>query len=88
MENKDIILIVGIVLLVLIIFSGVGMMGFGSSGFGNGFGCLGFGNRMMSGIYGSFGLMFGWIFMIVVLVALILFIVWLIKQLNGGKTKK
>lgn len=43
--------------------------------------CPGFG--MMGGYgYSGVGLIFGWAFMILVLVALVLLIVWLLKQLN------
>ena len=45
--------------------------------------CSGFG--MMSGSYG-FGMMFfGWIFSLLILVVLVLFIVWLVKQIQGKK---
>jgi len=37
---------------------------------------------MMSGVYGFGGMFFGWIFGILVLVALVLLIVWLIKQIQ------
>lgn len=50
-------------------------------------GCYGPG--MMSGSYGFLGLLFGWIFSALVLVALVLLIVWLYKQIeNSGKRKK
>ena len=42
-------------------------------------GCFG----MMSGVYGyGGGFIFGWIFMILVAVALVLLIIWLVKQLT------
>ena len=42
-------------------------------------GCFG----MMSGAYGfGTGMVFGWIFMILVIVALVLLIIWLIRQLT------
>lgn len=37
---------------------------------------------MMTGIYGYGGMAFGWLFGILVLVALVLLIVWLIKQIQ------
>ena len=38
---------------------------------------------MMSGFYGGFGMgLFGWLFMVLVLVALILLITWLFKQIG------
>ena len=71
MKNDNTALIVVVVVLAIFLFSGFGMMGFGNYG-------------MMSGFYGGFGSMwlFGWIFMSLTLVALVLFILWLIKQLN------
>jgi len=45
---------------------------------------------MMGGYgYSGVGAVFGWIMMILVIVALVLFIVWLIKQIqnNGGKRR-
>jgi hypothetical protein len=37
---------------------------------------------MMSGGYGTGGFLFGWLFSVLVLVALVLLIVWLIKQIQ------
>jgi predicted lipid-binding transport protein (Tim44 family) len=37
---------------------------------------------MMTGMYGYSGMFFGWTFSILVLVALVLLIVWLIKQIQ------
>lgn len=48
-------------------------------------GCFG----MMGGAYGyGFGFIFGWIFMSLVIVALVLLIVWLTKQINNNGRKK
>lgn len=68
-QNNTMILGV-IILLVILLFSGFGMMGFP------------FGTGMMYG----FG--FGLLFMILVITALVLFIVWLIKQIQPKKHKK
>jgi uncharacterized membrane protein len=44
---------------------------------------------MMSGFYGMWGIgVFGWLFMILILVALILFIVWLIKQIQEPQRRR
>ena len=45
---------------------------------------------MMSGFYGGFGFMwlFGWVFMILVIVTLILFIVWLFKQIQKPERRR
>ena len=78
MENKDIALIFLAALLVLILFSG----GYGMMNYGYGYG-------MMSGYYGlgSF-LIFGILFKILVLVVIVLFVIWLIKQTQSKNKKK
>lgn len=49
--------------------------------------CPGFG--MMGGYgYSGVGVVFGWIFMILALVALVLFIVWLVKQIQNNERRK
>ena len=77
MTNKNneynILIIVIVVILALFLFSGFGMMGFGGM----------MGNYSFSGMW-----IFGFLFMALILVALILFIVWLIKQLQDKKWKK
>jgi len=74
MKTEEIVIIVVAVIVFLVFaggFSGYNMMGYG--------GMMG----MMSGAYGFGSMMlFGWIFSILLLVALVLFIVWLIKQLQ------
>jgi uncharacterized membrane protein len=48
-----------------------------------------FGPGMMGGTWGYGGMLFGWLFSALTLVALVLLIVWLIKQIeNSGKKKK
>ena len=74
MTNKNneynILIIVIVVILALFLFSGFGMMGFGS----------------MMGNYGFSGMwIFGFLFMVLILVTLILFILWLIKQLQDKR---
>ena len=39
-------------------------------------------HSMMGGVYGYGGMFFGWVFGILVLVALVLLIFWLIKQIQ------
>jgi len=69
MKNETIIwVVIGIVALAL-----VGSFGFGS--YGNMMG-------MMYGTYGSGMMFFGWIYGILILIALVLFIVWLAKQIQ------
>ena len=74
-KNESVVLIVVVVLILLFLFGGFGygMMGWSGGGYG-----------MMSGFYSGFG--FGWIFMFLiwalVIIALVLGIMWLIKQLQ------
>lgn len=76
-ENNTIVIALIAVLIVLSFgfISPYGMMG-NYSGYG-----------MMSRFFPAFGFMwiFGGLFMILIAIALILFIVWLIKQIQGGK---
>jgi len=83
MENKDLIIIIIAIVLALLLFSGFGMMTgfFGNYGGYGGYGGMmtgyNYGYGMMTGFFG-----FGWIIMILVVIALVLFIVWLIKQIG------
>ena len=74
MKDKNLLLwILGIVVL-FSLFSGFGLFGFGG-GYGG-----------MMGNYGFSGMwLFGWLFMALIFTALILFIVWLIKELQGKR---
>lgn len=40
---------------------------------------------MMDGAYGGFGVAFSWVFMILGVVALVLLIIWLTKQITRKK---
>ena len=71
MKKDNTALIVIVVILAVFLFSGFGMMGFP-------YGMMG----MMSGTY-SWGMgIFGWLFSSLILIALVLLIVWLIKQIQ------
>ena len=91
MENKnETALVIILVVVLLVAFGSFGMMGFGGFGLNNGgYGMMGRSYSMMSGFYGGFGTMwiFGWLIMMLGVIALILFILWLFKELNnkGGK---
>ena len=76
MKNEVLVMwILGLVVL-LFLFGGFGMMGFGGTyGYG---GMMG----MMYGAYGSGMMLFGWLYGILILVALVLLIVWLFKQVQ------
>ncbi|MEX2017298.1 MAG: hypothetical protein WD876_02395 [Candidatus Pacearchaeota archaeon] len=77
MKNEHIILwIVGVVVL-LFLLGGYGMMGFGTSSYGFG-GMMG----MMDGSYGGGMIFFGWLYGLLILVALVLLIVWLSQQIQ------
>lgn len=74
-KNEELVTVLIILVAILFLFGGAGMMGYGG---------------MMGGLsYGFSGmLLFGWLFMVLLLVALVLFILWLAKQLgkkNGNK---
>ncbi|MEK6829985.1 MAG: hypothetical protein AABY15_07755 [Nanoarchaeota archaeon] len=69
--KENMIVWIGIIVLVVLLFGGFGgMMGFGNSGYG-----------MMGYNYGGMWL-FGGLFMILVVVALVLLIAWLVKELQ------
>jgi len=84
-KEQPLLLVVIIALIVLVVFGGAGMMSFGNfSGYGR---MMNYGYGMMGGSYGyglGFGAMwlFGTLMMILVVVALVLLILWLIKQLQ------
>ena len=74
MEDNN--LIIGIIIAVAV-FLLLGMFGFG--------GMMGSGYGMMGGFgFGSMWI-FGFLFMALILIALVLFILWLVKQLQEGK---
>ncbi len=75
-EDNTLIIVIGVVL-TLFLFGGFGMMGFGGMG------------GMMGGFYSGFGMsLFGWLFRILGIIALVLFIVWIIKQIQDSGEKK
>ena len=75
MKNEKLIMSISIVLLILITFNG-----FSSFGMMNGWNG-GMMNMMYN--YGFGGMwLFGWLFMVLIIVALVLFILWLIRQLQ------
>lgn len=53
---------------------------------GDGFSC--FSGGMMSGAYGYGGMAFGWIFGLLIVVALVLLIIWLTKQIQKKNNKR
>ena len=74
MKNEDALIFVIITVLAIFLFSSFGMMG-GGYGMMGGFG---FGGMWI----------FGFLFMTLILVALILFIAWLVKQLQDDNMGK
>ena len=70
MKNETLILIIISSIILALLFTGFGFGGYG--------GMMG----MMYGGYGSGMMFFGWLYGILILVALVLFIVWLTKQIQ------
>ncbi|MEK6840640.1 MAG: hypothetical protein AABX79_01675 [Nanoarchaeota archaeon] len=70
MKNETLILVILGAVVMAFLFTGVGFGGYGG---------------MMSMMYGSYGggmMFFGWIYGILIFVALILLVVWLFKQVQ------
>jgi len=74
-KNDNLVIAIVIIVAVVILSSGFGMMGFGG-----GYGMMGISNYGFGGMW-----IFGFFFMTLGIIALFLFIVWLLKQLKGGK---
>lgn len=75
MEDKNIIIAV-IIIIAIILFSGAGMMGFGS--YGNMF-------NMMNYSFLGFGIILGWIINLLLIIIFVLVIIWLIKQIQNTR---
>lgn len=79
MENNQIAVIIIIAVVLLFLFGGFGMIGCNNYGMG------GMMNWMIGGGFGTMWI-FGSIIWILIIIAFVLFIMWLIKQLqNTGK---
>ncbi len=74
MKNNEIITIIIVVAILLFLFSLFGMFG------ANSYGMMGSGFNFMW--------IFGWIFMTLIIISLVLFIFWLIKQLQNPRGKR
>ena len=74
-------LLIGIIIAVAV-FLLLGMFGFGGM-MGGGYGMIGNWSYGLGGMW-----IFGFLFMTLILVALILFIIWLIKQLQEDNNKR
>ena len=72
MKNESTILIIVLIAAIVLIFGGVGM---GYEGYG---GMM----NMMYGSYGSGMMYFGWIYSFLILVALVLLVAWLVKEIQ------
>ncbi len=59
----------------------LGLISLVSADAGDADGCFGMGG-MMSGTFGMGGMFFGWIFGLLIIVALVLLIIWLVKQIQ------
>jgi len=73
-------LLIGI-LVAVAVFLVLGVSGFG--GMMSGYGMMGNWNYGFGGMW-----VFGWLFMILVIIALLLFIVWLVKQLQNTQSDR
>ena len=73
-----------------IMSAGMMNMMMGRTGFGMMNGVNNGGGWNMMDYYGGYGFMgfFGWIFMLLILFALVLFIIWLVKQLQNPKNRR
>ena len=80
MKTENVVLIIAVVLLSLFVLGGfgIGMMGYSNYG-----GMWGMMNWMAGGSYNYGTWIFGWLFMILIFVALVLLIVWLVKQIQN-----
>ena len=81
MEKNETTIVIVIMVAIVLLFSGFGMMGFGGYGMHN----------MADWMYGTgFGFMwiFGMIIWILIITALVLFILWLVKQLESQNKRK
>ena len=58
------------------------LISFVSADVGDEYGCFSNVGGMMGGYYGAGGFWFGWLFMALIIVALVLLILWLIKQIQ------
>ena len=73
-------LLIGI-LIAVVVFLVLGVSGFG--GMMGGYGMMGNWSYGFGGMW-----VFGWLFMILVIIALLLFIVWLVKQLQNTQSDR
>ena len=73
MKNQIAILIVVVSVVLFLVLGGIGLV---FSGYG---GMIG----MMYGYYGSGMMIFGWIYGLLILIALVLLIIWLARQINA-----
>jgi len=79
MKDNETIIWILVAVAVIFVFSGFGMFGVGTS----------YGYSGMMGNYGFSGMwVFGWLFMTLIFVALILFIIWLARQLQNPRRRK
>ena len=80
MKNEDILTFVIIAVLIIFLFGG--FFGFGGM-MGGGYGMMGNWGYGFGGMW-----IFGFLFMTLILVALVLFILWLVKQLQNDNKRR
>ena len=82
MEDRNLLIWVLAIVVFLFLFEGIGMMGLGSNNYGY--------SGMMGMMYGGYGLgmmFFGWIYGVLIFVALVLLILWLFQQVQNKKRR-
>ncbi|HLF54086.1 MAG TPA: hypothetical protein VI544_02810 [Candidatus Nanoarchaeia archaeon] len=81
MKTEQIVLISAIVVITIAIFGFVSQSGTTNFDYGN------YGYGMMGNFFMGFGFMwmFGFLFMTLIIIALVLFIIWMAKQINKQK---
>jgi protein-S-isoprenylcysteine O-methyltransferase Ste14 len=78
-QNNTVLIVVFVVLLVLVGFGGFGRLGMMNSGYGFSGMC-----SMMGGIW-CYWPSFGFVIQFLIVVALVLFIIWIVKLLQGER---
>ena len=82
MKDKNLLFWILGTVVVLFALGGFGMFGYGNASYGYG--------GMMNMMYGSYGggmMFFGWIYGILILIALVLFIAWLWQQIQNPRRR-
>lgn len=85
-KQDNTLIIVLVVVFSILLFSGFGMMGFGSGMYG----MMGYGNDYLCSNAGGIWCympIFGFLFMILFWVVVVLLVVWIVRQLQNGRRR-